>query len=157
MVDRTRDELLAGAGLPGHEHGDVDARRLTKDLTRLQHLGAAPELDLASDAPGHLLGRRPTRRQRTGIRGPGEIPKVRAASLRRLQPRVLVARSSRRLGGAYLLGTSGGESGANGIPTGFGAHADDDVNDLSQKYLSGSMQLDSRRSADTGNPGPTVK
>src|SRR5438132_8021522 len=61
LVDRTRDELLARARLACDEHGDVDASRLAEDLARFQHLGAAPELHLESDAPGHRLGCRPER------------------------------------------------------------------------------------------------
>src|SRR3989449_8348166 len=61
VVDRPGDELLAGAGLTSDENGDVDAGRFTEDLTRLQHLGAAPELQLPSDPPGGLLGSRSKR------------------------------------------------------------------------------------------------
>src|SRR5207253_9161559 len=61
VVDRPRDQLLAGARLTRDENGDVNAGRFTEDLTRFQHLGAAPELKLASDAPGGLLGRRSKR------------------------------------------------------------------------------------------------
>ena len=61
MVDRPGDQLLAGAGLTSDENGDVDAGRFTEDLTRLQHLGAAPELQLPSDPPGGLLGSRSKR------------------------------------------------------------------------------------------------
>src|SRR5439155_767301 len=56
LVDRAGDELLARAGLASDEHGDVDASCLAEDLARFQHLGAAPELHLASDTPGHRLG-----------------------------------------------------------------------------------------------------
>src|SRR5437879_620295 len=61
LVDRAGDELLARAGLASDEHGDIDASRLGEDLACFQHLGAAPELHLASDAPGHRLGCRPER------------------------------------------------------------------------------------------------
>ena len=61
MVDRPGDQLLAGAGLTSDENGDVDAGGFTEDLTRLQHLGAAPELQLPSDPPGGLLGSRSKR------------------------------------------------------------------------------------------------
>ena len=61
MVDRPCDELLAGACLARHKNRDVDAGRFAKDLARFQHLGAAPELHLPSDPPGHLLGSRPER------------------------------------------------------------------------------------------------
>src|SRR3972149_1952750 len=52
IVDRAGHQLLAGAGLARDEHGDVDAGRLAQDLARFQHLGAAPELRLASGGPG---------------------------------------------------------------------------------------------------------
>src|SRR3989442_1292178 len=61
VVDRPRDQLLAGARLTRDENGDVNAGRFTEDLTRFQHLRAAPEVQLASDAPGGLLGRRSKR------------------------------------------------------------------------------------------------
>src|SRR2546427_11090989 len=61
VVDRPRDQLLAGARLTRDENGDVNAGRFTEDLTRFQHLRAAPEVQLASDAPGALLGRRSKR------------------------------------------------------------------------------------------------
>src|SRR2546422_156669 len=50
VVDRPGDQLLAGAGLTSDENGDVDAGRFTEDLTRFQHLGAAPELQLPSES-----------------------------------------------------------------------------------------------------------
>src|SRR2546428_2484056 len=65
MVDRPCDELLTGACLARHKNRDVDAGRFAKDLARLQHLGAAPELHLPSDPPCHLLG---SRSERLGLR-----------------------------------------------------------------------------------------
>src|SRR5213592_1711818 len=61
----TGKELVARAGLARDEHGDVDAGRLGENLACFQHLGAAPELHLASDTPGHRLGRG---RERFGLR-----------------------------------------------------------------------------------------
>ncbi len=70
LVDRAGDEVLAGPGLAGDEHGDIDAGRLGEDPACLQHLGAAPELHLPSHAPAHQLGCRPERfgfRAREGV------------------------------------------------------------------------------------------
>ena len=65
VMDRACDELLAGSRLARDEHGDVDAGRLAEDLARLQHLGAAPELHLASDPSPELLR---SRAERLGLR-----------------------------------------------------------------------------------------
>src|SRR2546430_4081023 len=65
VMDRACDELLAGSRLARDEHGDVDAGRLAEDLARLQHLGAGPELHLASDPSAQLLG---SRAERLGLR-----------------------------------------------------------------------------------------
>ena len=55
VVDRVRDELLAGAGFARDQNGDVNSGRLTKNLACFQHLRAAPELHLAPESPPHLL------------------------------------------------------------------------------------------------------
>src|SRR5205807_8066247 len=80
LVDRAGDEVLARAGLAGDEHGDINASRLGEDPARVQHLGAAPELHLASHAPAHRLGRRPERfglRAHEGVDGLLELVEAR--------------------------------------------------------------------------------
>src|SRR5688572_29127893 len=89
VVDRAGDELFAGAGLARDQNGDVDAGRLAKDLARLQHPGAAPELHLAAESPGHLLWSRPRRfsgRAIDGVDGPLEVVEVQRLLQHHLHP-----------------------------------------------------------------------
>src|SRR5207247_1552829 len=61
VMDRPRDELLAGPGLTRDEHCDVDPGRFADDLARVQHLAAAPEVHLFPDSSRDLLGGRSVR------------------------------------------------------------------------------------------------
>ena len=59
LEDRARDELLAGAALAAHEHGDVGVRDLLDDVAHLPHLRVVAEeqqqLGLGARAPAQPL------------------------------------------------------------------------------------------------------
>ena len=56
LVDRTRDHVLAGAGLAHDEHRHVDASRLLDDLAHVAHPRAAPQANLfAQPYPGVVV------------------------------------------------------------------------------------------------------
>jgi hypothetical protein len=52
LVDRASDHTFSGPGLSRDEDGDVDTGYLLDNLPDLQHLVAAPEADLRSEAGG---------------------------------------------------------------------------------------------------------
>ena len=54
VVERVRDELLAGAALAAHQHGDVGVGDLVDGLEDALHRGASPD-DLAGERALHLL------------------------------------------------------------------------------------------------------
>src|SRR5206468_12998294 len=50
LVDRAGDEVLAGPGFAGDEHGDIDAGSFGEDWACVQHLGGAPEVITSAGA-----------------------------------------------------------------------------------------------------------
>ena len=74
MVDRARNQLLAGACLPSDEDRDVDAGGLLDDGPHVAHPGAAPEGQLLLEAyPGIVVaGAVASRRSRTSVHDLGD-------------------------------------------------------------------------------------